>query len=62
MPTISSEEERRQLDSIVDLGLPDKGKLDAPGQEPLDHLPGRGDLDLDDDVRVIAPEAAERAG
>ena len=55
-------EERRELDSIVDLGLADEGKLDASGQQPLDHFPSRRDLHLDDDVRMVTPEAAERVG
>jgi hypothetical protein len=36
--------------------------LHLPGEQALDHLVRRRDLDLDVDVRMVAPEAAERVG
>jgi hypothetical protein len=53
-------QERVELDTIVDRRLPDECKLDAAGEEALDDLAGCRDLDLDDDIGMIAAEAAER--
>src|SRR5919198_1546533 len=48
--------------ALVDLRFAHQSQLDAAGEQPIDNLARRSDLDLDDDVGVIATEAAERVG
>src|SRR6187551_3276696 len=55
-------QKRRELDALVDLRFANEGELHSPGEQTLDHLVRRRDLNLDVDVRMVAPEAAERVG
>ena len=48
-----------ELHPVIDLRFADERKLHAAGEQALDHLVRRGDLDFDVDVRMIAAKAAE---
>ena len=53
-------QEGRELHAVINLRFADERELHAAGEQTLDHLVRRSDLDFDIDVRVVAAKAAER--